>query len=961
MVSPQLVGTSRSRWRARAVSLCAAVSMLAAFTAAAQVPSFIEFDSAHVRPLAISPDGTKLFAVNTPDNRLEIFNISSAGLTLAGEVPVGLEPVAVAARSNTEVWVVNHLSDSISVVSLSGTPRVVRTLLVGDEPRDIVFAGTNGYAFITTAHRGQQRTDASISSVPGAGDPQLTTASVGRADVWVFNPASLGATLGGTPLRIVTLFGDTPRGLATSPDKKTVYAAIAQSGNQTTTVNLEGVCNGFDKAGMCLVLPDTWPWGNNLMPGGLPGPSTNKEGKKAPETGLIVKWNASAGQWQDTLGRNFNNGVRLRLPDKDVFAIDADRLTETAFYTGVGTTIFNLATNPKSGAIYASNSDANNLTRFEGPGEFGGSTVQGNLAKMRITVIAGGTVSPRHLNKHIDYSKLAGKPGFDTTAKNHTLSTPTEMVVSKDGTKLYVAAFSSSKVGVFDTAALESNSFDPRTASANYIPVTGGGPSGLVLDEARNRLYVMTRFDNAVKVIDLATKGQVASAALYNPEPSSVVQGRPFLYDANFSSANGESSCASCHIFGDKDELAWDLGNPDDVVTTNPIDKRLASDLEIGLFRTFTGHPASDINGTNDENTFHPMKGPMTTQTLRGMNNQGAMHWRGDRANGFFGAAAYDEELSFKNFIVAFPGLLGRASQPTEAEMNKFTSFQLQVQLPPNPVRNLDNSLNASQQAGKNFYFGSRRVDGIAIGSDNGFNCNGCHTVDAAQGHFGTDGRSSFEGITQIVKIPHTRNMYTKVGMFGFPDNSFFTHPESGQMGDQIRGFGFTNDGAVDTLFRFFSAIVFTNTSIGGPLVGFQNDTQRRDVEAFMLASETDLAPIVGQQITLTNANASAVGPRIDLLIARAKAPFVSKILGGSTYEADLVASAAVANRVKGFLFDRVAGTWKPDDGGANITTAALRALANTAGQEVTFTAVPPGSGTRIALDRNLDGRLDGQ
>ncbi|RKH05827.1 YncE family protein [Corallococcus carmarthensis] len=961
MVRIPQVGMSKNRWRARAGLLCAAVSLFASSRAAAQAPSFIEFESAHVRPLALSPDGTKLFAVNTPDNRLEVFNVTSGGLSLAAEVPVGLEPVSVAVRGNTEVWVVNHLSDSISVVSVSGTPHVVRTLLVGDEPRDVVFAGANGYAFISTAHRGQQRTDPSIASVPGAGDPQLITPGVGRADVWVFNPAALGTTLGGTPVRILTLFGDTPRGLAVSPDKKTVYAAIAQSGNRTTTINMDSVCDGFGSAGVCLVQPDTFPWGNNLFLGGLPGPSTNAEGAKAPETGLIVKWNSSLSRWEDTLGRNWNNGVRFNLPDKDVFAIDADGLQQKAFYTGVGTTVFNLATNPKTGVVYATNSDANNLTRFEGPGAFGGSTVQGNIAKMRITVIKGTAVTPRHLNKHLDYSKLAGSPGFDPTARNHSLSTPTEMAISGDGAKLYVAAFSSSKVGVFDTAALEADTFNPRTASANYIPVSGGGPSGLVLDEARNRLYVMTRFDNAVKVIDLATKSQVASAALYNPEPDSVVQGRPFLYDANFSSANGEASCASCHIFGDKDELAWDLGNPDDGVTTNAIDKRLASSLEIGAFRLLTGHPSSDINGTGNQNSFHPMKGPMTTQTLRGMSTSGAMHWRGDRSTGFFGSGAYDEALSFKNFVVAFPGLLGRADQPTEAEMNKFTNFQLQVQLPPNPIRNLDNSLTSTQAAGRDFFFGSRRVDGLAIGTNTGFNCNGCHTIDAAQGFFGTDGHSSFEGISQIMKIPHVRNMYTKVGMFGFPDNSFFQHPDTGPTGDQIRGFGFTHDGAVDTLFRFFSAIVFSNTSIGGPLVGFRNDTDRRGVEAFMMAADSDLAPIVGQQVTLTATNASVVGARIDLLLARAQAPFVSKVLGGSTYEADLVAKAAIGTRVKGFLFDRVAGTWKPDDGTANLTTAALRALANTLGQEVTFTAVPPGSGTRIALDRNLDGRLDGQ
>src|SRR5689334_12322221 len=120
--------------------------------------SFVTFESGQVRPLALSSDGTRLFAVDTPDDRLEIFTIAAGTLTHAASVPVGLEPVAVAARTNGEVWVVNHLSDSVSVVDVSSSPpRVVQTLLVGDEPRDIVFAGPNGDAFITCAHRGQNR------------------------------------------------------------------------------------------------------------------------------------------------------------------------------------------------------------------------------------------------------------------------------------------------------------------------------------------------------------------------------------------------------------------------------------------------------------------------------------------------------------------------------------------------------------------------------------------------------------------------------------------------------------------------------------------------------------------------------------------------------------------------------------------------------------------------------------
>jgi hypothetical protein len=49
-------------------------------------------------------------------------------------------------------------------------------LPVGVRPRDVVFAGPAG-APVSTAHRGQQRTDASLAGVPGAGDPQLTTAA----------------------------------------------------------------------------------------------------------------------------------------------------------------------------------------------------------------------------------------------------------------------------------------------------------------------------------------------------------------------------------------------------------------------------------------------------------------------------------------------------------------------------------------------------------------------------------------------------------------------------------------------------------------------------------------------------------------------------------------------------------------------------------------------------------------
>ncbi len=260
------------------------------------------FETLQVRPLAVSSGGGLLFAANTPDNRLEIFRVDGPHLRPIGSVEVGLEPVAVAVRGAGEVWVVNHLSDSVSIVDVGDptNPRVVNTLLVGDEPRDIVFAGPrHDRAFVTTAHRGQNSPD----------DPELFAPGVGRADVWVFDANNLGAAVGGQRLTKITLFADTPRALAATPDGKTVYAASFLSGNQTTTVPPEAVLQVYG--------------------GTMPGPATITLGGTTipqPGTGLVVKYRAGPDgtfHWLDPYGTSFDSFVNITLPDDDVFAIDA--------------------------------------------------------------------------------------------------------------------------------------------------------------------------------------------------------------------------------------------------------------------------------------------------------------------------------------------------------------------------------------------------------------------------------------------------------------------------------------------------------------------------------------------------------------------------------------------------------------------------------------------------------------
>ncbi|MBZ4421306.1 YncE family protein [Myxococcus sp. RHSTA-1-4] len=900
----------------RGISTVVLTAMLLVSTAASAA-SFTLFESGQVRPLALSPNGKLLFAVNTPDNRLEVFQVESSGLVHRGSVPVGLEPVAVAARTNDEVWVVNHLSDSVSVVRLDASGgAVVRTLLVGDEPRDIVFGGTGRKrAFITAAHRGQ--------NVPF--DPQLTTEGVGRADVWVFDSDNLGTSLGGTPLNIITLFGDTPRALAVTPDGSRVYAAVFHSGNRSSVVHESLVPNGGEAAG------------------GVPGPNTNVQGVPAPETSVLVRYNGQ--DWLDVLGRSWTAQMRFSLPDKDVFAIAANAnppvqvAGPSGFYTGVGTILFNMAVNPVSGKVYVSNTEGRNDLRFEGPGTFAGQTLRGHLHESRITVLGNGSVTPRHLNKHIDYSACCAP--VPNAESEKSLAQPLGMAVTSDGATLYVAAFGSSKLGVYSTAALEADTFVPSTA--NQIELTGGGPTGMVLDEAHDRLYVLTRFDNSISVVNTTSRQEVAHLSMFNPEPASVVAGRPFLYDARRSSSHGDSSCASCHIFGDFDSLTWDLGNPDGLVKANlnPVVPVLP---EFGTDPTF-----------GQDTSFHPLKGPLATQSLRGMANHGAMHWRGDRTAGDTEASvqpnggAFNESEAFKEFNPAFMDLLGRSSQLTPEELETFTQFILQVTYPPNPIRNLDNSLTPQQQAGRDFFVGTTS---FFHGS-----CESCHRVDVNanpeegpfKGFFGTDGRSSFDAEPLFPKVPHLRNMYQKVGMFGagFP---FGTSPADPFLGDQVRGIGFNSDGAIPTLFHFNSGFdfdpIFNAVGIPHTPEGF---AAKKNMELYMLAFESNLAPIVGQQVTLTPANAALAGPRINLLRQRAEAG-----------ECDLVAKGRISNHEVGLLYVG-SGQFKLDrQAQAPVSDAVVRQAVAQRSGVLTYTCTPPGSGTRIGIDRDLDGVLDG-
>jgi len=314
------------------------------------------------------------------------------------------------------------------------------------------------------------------------------------------------------------------------------------------------------------------------------------------------------------------------------------------------------------------------------------------------------------------------------------------------------------------------------------------------------------------------------------------------------------------------------------------------------------------------------MKGPMTTQTLRGLPPTGMLHWRADRVN-------------IDRFNPAFTDLMGRASALADSEMAAFDDFVLPLVHPPNPNQLLNRTVPGD--AGPSSTPSARRGQGFFFNVvvERTLTCNQCHF----SGSFGPGTNGQIEDrmalmSSQDIKVPQLRNLYRKTG---FTDQPGAVNK---------RGFGFTHNGSVDNIFDFLQ---FPGFNFGPPPT---DNANRRDVEQFLLCFDTGIAPAVGAQVTFFGANDTdpAAIARVDTLAGQADLGYC-----------DLIAKGRVAFQARGWLYIG-GGAWQPDKVAAGeITTAGLIALGGL-GSEITVTGVPPGSGTRLGIDQDRDGYFDG-
>ena len=457
---------------------------------------------------------------------------------------------------------------------------------------------------------------------------------------------------------------------------------------------------------------------------------------------------------------------------------------------------------------------------------------------------------------------------------------------------------------------------DANGARVNPQPVElPEGPTGLALDEARARLYVWNRFSSSLSIVETVGHTVVTNIPVFDPTPAVVQSGRRALYDTRRTSGLGIASCASCHVDGRTDRLAWDLGNPAEHLSTNA-----------GF-------------------VFHPMKGPMVTQTLQDIITptnfngiaqiQQPLHWRGDKKN-------------IEEFNPTFTNLQSAEFALTTNEMADFKTMLASIFFPPNFLRTFSNTLPASVPLPG--HYGRALTNGgpgPALPPGNaqmGFtrfdraDCRICHDQN--------QGRSVIqnelfnlprEGAQGAFKSSQLRSMGEKLGFDGLSTNS-------------RAGFGFQHDGRVDTLTRFM---------VDGFAGNVTNDQAIADFIAFMLCfsgsdlsvnpsnPSQDVPAAVGKQITFTSPAPPALLNSMVALATRTNS------------RVQLVVRGKQNGRPRGWLLRRATGDFLSDRNGEIAPTLASVIAPAASTNPFTAMLVPEGSGLRIGVDRDGDNHYD--
>jgi len=316
------------------------------------------------------------------------------------------------------------------------------------------------------------------------------------------------------------------------------------------------------------------------------------------------------------------------LPDHDLFRIDPGTQTVQPIGRRIGTTLFGIGVNPVTTRTWVLNTEANN----KGPDRQSEQAVSGDVVANRLTIIRPNvTVPPPEPDAFIDLDDAdSGTPGVQIDPTK-TVGQPFNLDFRDKGDVFIVGLL---------TDLLIALNPDGVRLSQWQLP-EGSIPRAVKVDEAQGVVWVYCWGTNEVIEYHMGSMQVTRTCRLSDdPTPERIKRGRELFYDASHSEKNN-ASCASCHVDGRSDLLAWNLSD-------DPKDS----------------------------------KGPLLTQTMTSLERHAPFHWRGERRG-------------LGDFNIAFKGLLGGETL-TRTEFRDFEAFVFSMQNPANPWANRERLLDDS-------------------------------------------------------------------------------------------------------------------------------------------------------------------------------------------------------------------------------------------------------------------------
>ena len=457
-------------------------------------PSFM---SPHASPIVVH--GKHVFVVNTPADTVDLINIETREVT--HRIDVGVDPVSLAVRPDgNEVWVSNHISDSVSVIDTrKDSPtflQVIETIqdfdqktksTRFDEPVGIAFAN-NEKAYVALSSENQ------IAVI----DVATRTVSK-RLKIRSQDPRQIFVREG------------------------LLYVIPFESNNKT---QLSG--GNKDNIDGDLVTFDAWNHSivnNNVL----------------------------------SIGHAVDIVKHPDVPDRDLFVFDTrnDKLVRSV--NTLGTLLYGMTVN-SAGEVFIAQTDArNDINGRAGTKKHGLKELQNRAFLNRVTRVKFAHHSDDEEYKQasdakVDFFDLEPLPP-QAPRREDALATPFAITLDDDEKHLFVTAAGSNKLVALNAETGETLSRVEVGSVPRGIAIDASG---------QKNAWVFNAVDNSVSLIDISEPQELAllqTVELEDPTDAMIKRGRKVFNSAS-GSTTGTFSCASCHPDGHTDQLLWVLKTP---------------------------------------------------------------------------------------------------------------------------------------------------------------------------------------------------------------------------------------------------------------------------------------------------------------------------------------------------------------------------------------------------------------